>query len=204
MNPTHTILRSCAVASALLLLGACESTTFEHPPVAESGCDAALAGNWFSLADTRDESDGEAELLIDGSCKLLLIEHKKDGVVSDDPTLLHIGTDERQGYLWVDAAWAYRRADSKELTVPGDVYVLRYRIHGDKLELQTLNDKAIAHRIIDGDLRGVTRKSEHDLFNRLTGTVTPQQLRRHDFFADKPVRFKRHEPKPESVPAERP
>ena len=89
----------------------------------------------------------------------------------------------------MDAAWAYRRAESKEQTIPGDVYVMRYHINGDKLELQTPDDKTIAHWIIDDDLRGETHKSDHGLFNRLTGTVTSQQLRRHDFFSDKLTRF---------------
>jgi hypothetical protein len=201
----RTILRSCTAAVVLLLLAGCEATTFEHAPMAErNGCDPALVGDWFSLADARDGNNGEVELQVGSNCRLLVIEHKQDGAVNGEATQLHVGNDGRQGYAWVDAAWAFQRADSHETTVPGDVYVLRYGVHGERLELRTPDTKAIAHRIIDDDLQGETRKSGTVLVNRLTGTVTPQQLRWHGFFADKPARFERRKPPAEPAPAKRP
>lgn len=176
MKSIHTILGACGAATAFLLLVGCVSTTFEHPPVAERTCDAALVGDW------RYEEKGEGRLVIGKTCRLLILNHLGGATDHDEPTQLHLGMDEQQGYLWVDAGWAIRLASSDAPTIPGDVYVLRYSLHGDKLELQTLNDKAIAHLIIEGDLRGETHKSNKGFFNRITGTVTLQQLRLHDLF----------------------
>ena len=189
MKSIHTILRACGAATAFLLLVGCVSTTFEHPPVAERTCDAALVGDWRYVRPVDEK--GEVKLVIGKTCRLLMLNHLGGATDRDEPTQLHLGMDEQQGYLWVDAGWATRSASSHEPTIPGDVYVLRYNLHGDKLELQTLNDKAIAHRIIDDDLPGETHKSNKGLFNRITGTVTLQQLHLRDFFNVEHVLFER-------------
>ncbi|HEV2607993.1 MAG TPA: hypothetical protein VGT79_08420 [Xanthomonadaceae bacterium] len=183
---------------ALVLgLAGCEATTFEKPPVAELACDAQLVGDWLSVADSgSNDTPGEVELQIDKTCHLSLIEHKKDGDVGGDATVLHVGRDGPQNYFWLDAAWAFKRAQSTEPAPAGDVYVLRYNISGKELQLRTANDRAIAHHILDDKLHGEVHKTESTLVNRLTGSVTPEQLRSMIAFDTKPARFTRRDTEP--------
>ena len=204
MKSIHTILYSCAAVVASLALAGCQSTVFEHPPVAERACDAALVGEWRYVRPVDEK--GEVKLVIGKTCRLLMLNHLGGATDRDEPTQLHLGMDEQQGYLWVDAGWASRQASSDEPTIPGDVFVLRYSLHDDKLDLQMPNNQAIAHRIIDVDLPGETHKSKKGLFNRITGTVTPQQLRLHDLFNEEHGIFERSDSRTGSkrMPAKRP
>lgn len=192
MKAVDTILRSCVAVAVLLALAGCEATTFQNPPLAEQACDPQLNGDWLSVADSKDnDTPGEVELQIDKTCSLALVEHKKDGDARGDITMLHVGRDGAQGYFWLDATWAFKRAQSTEPAPAGDVYVLRYVLHDNDLQLYTIDDRAIAHRILNEELKGEVHKTESTLVNRLTGTVTPQQLRSGITFENKPARFMR-------------
>jgi hypothetical protein len=180
----------------LLLVGlaGCEATTFEKPPLAETSCDPQLVGDWLTVADPgSSDMPGEGELRIDKSCMLIAIDHKLDKPVTSDTIQLHIGHDGAQKYLWVDSAWAFRFAQSDEPAPAGDVTVLRYDLQGKDLTLNMTDDRAIAHRIIDGDLQGDVHESDGVLLNRLTGKLTPEQLREKVAFSDKPAQFVRRE-----------
>jgi hypothetical protein len=182
---------------ALLVgLAGCEATTFQNPPLAEGACDATLTGDWLSVADSKsNDTPGEVELKIDNACSLLLIEHKKDGDVSGDATKLHVGRDGSQEYFWIDATWAFKRAQSTEPAPVGDAYLLRYAIRGKELQLFTIDDRSVAHRILDDKLKGEVHKTESTLVNRLTGSVTSEQLRSIAFDAS-PARFTRRDTEP--------
>ena len=182
------------IPALILGLAGCEATTFEKPPVAELACDAQLVGDWLSVADPgSNDTPGEVELQIDQACHLSMIEHKKDGDVGGDATALHIGRDGSQRYFWIDADWAFKRAQSTEPAPAGDVYLLRYEISGRELQLHTADNRAIAHRILDDKLHGEVHKTESTLVNRLTGTVTPEQLRSMVTFDTKSARFTRRD-----------
>lgn len=191
-----TIMRWLTTILLLSLYG-CEATTFERPPVAELACPSQLAGDWLSVADsTSNDILGEVELQIDRSCNLSIIEHKKDGDVGGATTLVHVGRDGSQNYLWLDATWAFQRAQSTRPAPPGDVYVLIYSVDGKELRLFAADDRAIAHRILDDQLKGEVHKTESSLVNRLTGNMTAEQLRTRIAFTAKPARFTRRERDP--------
>ncbi len=187
----------CLPLALLVGLTGCEATTFEKPPVAETACDAQLVGDWFSVANSKsNDTPGEVELKIDQACSLSLIEHKKDGDVIGDATMLHFGRDGSQDFFWLDATWAFKRAQSSEPAPVGDIYLLRYNVHGKELQLFTINNRAVAQRILDDQLRGEIHKTNGTLVNRLTDTVTPQQLRSKIAFDSKPARFTRRDAEP--------
>jgi len=186
-------MNSIRCLSLVLLAGlvGCQATTFQNPPLAEGACDARLTGDWLSVADSKsNDTPGEVELKIDNGCSLSLIEHKKDGDVGGDATKLHVGRDRSQEYFWLDATWAFKRAQSTQPAPVGDAYVLRYTIRGKELQLFTIDDRAVAHRILDDKLKGEVHKTESTLVNRLTGSVTAEQLRSIAFDAN-PARFTR-------------
>jgi hypothetical protein len=181
----------------LVGLAGCEATTFQNPPLAESACDARLVGDWLSVADSdSNDTPGEVELQIDKACSLSMIEHKKNGDEGGDATLLHVGRDGAQDYFWLDATWAFKRAQSNQPAPAGDVYVLRYVVRDKEMQLYTIDDRAVAHRILDDELKGEVHKTENTLVNRLTGAVTVEQLRGKIAFAAKPARFTRRAMEP--------
>ena len=174
-------MRIAILLPLLAGLSACESTSFQAPPVAEAACDPAIVGTWLSVDD---KNPGEVELQIDKSCKLLFVENEKSGRKEGAPTQMHVGSDGDARYLWVDAAWAKQRFEMSDAPPAGDIYLLRYAVAGDELTLELPDDKAIAHRIVDGKLRGEISKSENTLRNRLLAPVDPAALREAGFFDD--------------------
>ena len=173
-----------------LLLAGCETTSFEAPPVAATACDRALVGTWDSIGDKR-EDNGEVELRIDDQCMLLFIEHEKDGTKQGAPAQLHVGNDHGTGYLWVDGAWVASRFDMKTPPPAGDIFLVRYRTRNDRLTLQAPDDKAIAHRIIDGKFNGEVRRIDGNLNNRIMAPVDPAVLREAGFFDKEKAELRR-------------
>ncbi|MEO8742567.1 MAG: hypothetical protein ABI365_05165 [Lysobacteraceae bacterium] len=194
MKIAHCIPLMILLAS---LLG-CEATTFQKPPLAEASCDTQLVGDWLTVPDAgTSDAPGEGELQIDKTCQLIVIDHKQDKTHADqanasDPTQLHVGHDGTHGYIWVDSAWAFGFARSDLKPPTGDVTVLRYGISGDDLSLSLTDDRAIAHHLIDGNLKGDVRKIDNTVLNRITGTLALGQLRDQIVFSDKPAHFVRH------------
>lgn len=176
-------MNKLAFLSCLLLAG-CEATSFQASPVADAGCDPALAGHWLSVDDkSGGKDDGEVELRIDAQCQLLFVENEKAGRKEGLPTQLHAGKDGDARYLWVDADWARQRFEIKDTAAPsGDIYLLRYAVANDQLTLELPDDRAIAHRIVDGKIRGETHKTENTLTNRLLAPVDPAALHEAGFF----------------------
>ena len=170
-----------ALACLCLCLTACETTSFQAPPVAEKSCDAGLVGTWLSVGDKHEE-DGEVELRIDGKCSLLFLEHEKSGTKEGVATQLHVGSDRDINYLWVDSDWAQTRFDMKNPPPTNDIYLLRYRIRNDRLTLEAPDDRVVAHRIIDGKINGEVRRIDGNLNNRLLAPVDPAVLREAGFF----------------------
>lgn len=173
-----------------LLLAGCETTSFQAPPVAAGVCDANLVGVWDSIGD-KHENDGEVELRIDDKCMLLFVEHEKAGTKEGTTTQLHVGSDGKAGYLWVDGAWVAKRFEMKEPPPAGDIYLVRYRIAHDRLTLQAPDDKAIAHRIIDGKFNGEVHRTDGSLSNRILAPTDPAILREPGFFDQEKAELRR-------------
>lgn len=188
------LIRTLGLATGLLLAG-CQMTTFEQSPVAATGCDPALAGHWLSTGDEPGE-DGEMVLRIDAQCRLEVDEHKQGEVHTGAATTFKVGRHGAHRYAWVDGAWLSTRFEEEHQPPAGDVYVLRYAVDGDRLQLWSTNEKPIAHAIIDGELKGEVVYRDNSLFNRLVGEQPASVLERADFFDDEPGQFRREAAKP--------
>lgn len=183
-------MRFLLLMAASLLLSACQGTAFELPPIADAPCDARLAGHWDSIGDRADE-DGEVQLDVSDSCSLSVYERKQGKIVSGDPTQLHVGQLGEWWYLWVDAEWSRKRFDTGLPVRPGDIYLMRYELRKGELVLNMPDDKAIAHRIIDGQIPGQVSKDDQNLQNRITGGPHPRLLDSPGFFSRDEMRFRR-------------
>ena len=184
-------MKLLSAIAACLLLGACQGTTFQTAPLAELPCDGGLAGQWLSVDDDKKEADGEVELRIGSDCRMEVDEHERDGTRSGAATFVHTGRAGRQAYLWVDAGWGLARFAPSRTAPAGDVFVLRYRLRGDRLEMQTTDDKVIAHMIIDGRIPGDVNCIDGNLLNRITGDAHPEVLAMPGVFGSKKLRFNR-------------
>ncbi len=179
----------CIVASCLLL-AACESTSFQAPPVAEIACDSALAGHWTAPGSEEKKTD-DVELRIDASCRVLFIDHDNGVRNEGEPVQAHLGVDGDAHYLWVDAAWAAKRFDAKQLPPAGDFFVLRYLLTENSLTLEMPDNRAVSHRIIDNKINGEVRRYDGVLANRLLAPIDTKALREPGFFTGEPARFQR-------------
>ena len=179
-----------ALLAMLLVLSGCGATTFEKAPLPELACDSDLVGRWLSVAG-RGEVDGEVELHIDDNCNLDLVERDKPGKKPAETIRLHVGQSGRQRYAWVDAGWAQLDFSPDNAAQEQDVFVLRYSVNRDRLELQVTDDKAIAHLIIDGRITGDVARTNSHLVNRITGGPHPEVLALPGVFDREKIRFRR-------------
>lgn len=173
-----------------LLLAACESTSFQAAPVVERPCDPVLTGHWRPVDDQPGQAD-DAVLSIDARCQLQFADIENGARRVGQPTQAHFGSDGDNHYLWVDAAWAVARFDLKQSPPAGDLFLVRYRVEEGQLVLQLTDDRAIAHRIIDGKFNGEVRRIDGDLRNRILAPVDPAIMREAGFFAVNETRLRR-------------
>ena len=193
---TRSPFRHALLAAATLLLAGCQMTTFATAPIAAGDCDPGLAGRWLSM-DEDPAKNGEVVLVLDDACQLVMEATQKDGVRRSEPTPLHLGQHGLYRYAWVDARWALAQADEARTVAGSDVYLLRLARDGDRLTLWTVDDKGVAHAIIDGQLTGEVVAKDRDLVNRLTDASEAALLDHPGLFKAEPVGFLRQRDEPE-------
>ena len=185
MKPLAIVLL-CALACA------CQSTSFQAPPLAaDAGCDPALQGHWASV-DEDDRPTDEMHLDIGADCRLAIKDRDGNRVREGAPTTLRVAQAQGQRYAWFSAGWANARFEvTEDLRTPADdIYLYRYRVEGDALRVDQVDHKGVAHAIIDGRLTGTVRSEDRTLVNRVTDGG-PELLLVPSLFSDEPMRFRR-------------
>ena len=85
-----------------------------------------------------------------------------------------------------------RRFDFTDLPVEaGDVYLMRYRRNNGELVFNDVDDKAVAHQIIDGTIPGKVVAQDDRILKRITGPARPEVLALPGFFSADTLRFRR-------------
>lgn len=185
------LIRSTLLLCLVTLSCACQITSFQTPPLADSDCDRALVGRWQSV-DESGKPDGDMTLQIAANCQLVLIDESKDKPSTSEPTRLHVAQANGQRYAWVDMAWGLRTLDAKDVVAEaGDVSLFRYQVQGTKLVGNGVDHKAVAHRIIDGKIPGTVRSDDSALANRITGPARPELLDLPELISKDSARFQR-------------
>lgn len=100
MNPRAAT--AILLLPAMLALAGCETSTLAHPPLAETTCDARLAGTWRQANE--GESDASTQLRIDSRCRIVVTRRDRDGMHLLGPFDLHLGRDEDGSVAWADGA----------------------------------------------------------------------------------------------------
>lgn len=187
-------MKAFAAAALLCALAcACQSTSFQSPPLAaDPGCDAALVGRWVSVND-QDRPNDEMKLSVGAQCQLSVTDWDKGKPREGAATTLKVARANGMRYAWMTAGWADVRFANAEVlgTDPADVYLFRYHVEGDTLEVESVDHKAVAHHIIDGAIPGTVRSDDRALVNRITGPADPQLLAMPDLFGAGGMRFRR-------------
>lgn len=195
------LLRRAGVLAALLALAGCERTVFESPPSDRTRCDKALVGDWLSEGD-RHSDTGELRASVAADCTLRVTEQRAGGPRESGPVTLHSDRLGGQPYLWLDADWAHRSFDVEPgpLAQAGDVYLFAYGTTGrDGLTLYSPRHRALAHRVLDKDVRGEVLAQDDALTVRIPGDTesTAALLRKYRLFdTANGIRFRRATPTP--------
>lgn len=184
-------MRLLAGISLLALLCACQGTTFQTPPLAATVCDSALPGRWISINEN-GRPDGEMVLVFSADCQLDVTDRSNGNLREGEATPAYVARSGMDRYMWVNAGWAAQRFDFADLAVnPGDVFLMRYSWDQDELLFNDVDDKVVAHLIIDGKIPGTVDYVDDRLLNRITGPARPEVLSLPGVFSTEFLRFRR-------------
>lgn len=175
MASDFRVCRVLLAALLMLLASGCQRVVFEHPPAA-AGCDSRLAGQWDSVDEppaepSPDVAPAELQVEISADCGLRLWMQEKSATRLLEPTQLHTARIDRRDYLWVDAGWANRNfgVELGPLDDRSGVYVFRYKLNNQHIELHGTPAKMLAPKVLDDSLDGDLYLREHDLTVRISG-----------------------------------
>jgi len=145
------LLLVCSCAA----LSGCVDTVFETQPSGTIGtCDAHFVGQWRLLPAEPSSSNDELFVIVEPACKRWrFIEDAKDDVNTENEVhiafatvagkpLVTIKNEEKHEYAHYDHKWR-----------DGYMY-LRYVVGDDGIKLFPVDDKRVAHWIIDGKVKG--------------------------------------------------
>lgn len=184
-------MRLLAGIGLLAVLCACQGTTFQTPPLAAAVCDSALPGRWISINEN-GRPDGEMVLAFSADCQLDVTDRSNGNLREGEATPAYVARSGMDRYMWVNAGWAAQRFDFADLAVnPGDVFLMRYSWDQGELLFNDVDDKAVAHLIIDGKIPGTVDYVDDRLLNRITGPARPEVLSLPGVFSAEVLRFRR-------------
>lgn len=149
--------RLAIAALCIFTLAGCQDTLFENQPgTAIKACDEHFVGSWRLLpADPPSNSD-ELFVIVEPGCKRWrFIDNGKDDVNTENEVriafadvankpLVTIKNEEKHEYAHYDPKWH-----------DGYMY-LRYAFADGKIRLYPVDDKRVAHWIVDGKIKGRT------------------------------------------------
>ena len=172
-------MKSLLLSGTLALLCGCQDTLFEtQPGAAISACDEHFIGSWRLLPADPSSSNDELFVIVEPGCKRWrFIEDGKDDAETEktvhvafahvgDLQLMTVKNDEKHAANDADGRWR-----------DGYLY-LRYEFAGDTIRLHRVDDKRVAHWIVDGAIKGRTEtitqspgstRHEGDLHNFVSG-----------------------------------
>jgi len=182
-----------SIAMLVLLaatLGGCTDTLFESPPGDNvSSCDKHFVGNWRVLAtDDKDKNkDSEMFLIVEPQCKRWrFIEDGKEDEKLAKTTHIAFGNVGGKALLTVKVDEDKPAADSRWRN---GYYFLSYTFADKTIRLRGVDDKRIAHRIIDGSVLGRTERVSREPGDKRSGGSGSSEL--HNFVAGDPAEMAR-------------
>jgi hypothetical protein len=195
-------LRIATLVLLQLALSACVETRFESTPGEHiEACDARWKGLWVDTSGRSVKGGGEElAFLVDDECRFLLLERpEKDGPLKPIHIPLNFVHDRGSDYVVVaddqlSGVVKLAPVHGIEPSPRKAFFVARYRISGNRLEIDTVDSKRVARMIIDDVLDGTVNANHNELHVFLRGDRMKilEILRRQKIFSDTPsVRLER-------------
>lgn len=178
------------------LLGGCVETRFESVPGDRAeACDPRWKGFWVSTGEYAGTERGEAAFLVDEQCRFQLLERpERDGPLKPIHIPLNFVHDGKRDYVVVaddQLAGSVHLSPIHGVDPPPRkaFFIGRYRISGDRLQIDTVDSTRVAHLVLDGRLDGTIDKTRTDLhvFVRGDGRRVLEILRTQPIFDAKPT-----------------
>ncbi|MFC3552232.1 hypothetical protein ACFOLC_14605 [Lysobacter cavernae] len=148
LRPAATI----SIAAALVVaLAGC--VAFEQPPSAQLGCDTKLAGHWLP----EGENNG-VEVKLDQQCRAHFPPRDNGRLPAYDTTVRSFTLDGHDYLVLtahdVEQILGLATSDFAATAPAGSVFVLRYRIDGDRLQALQVDADFVAKAIASRRIRG--------------------------------------------------
>jgi hypothetical protein len=188
-------------AMAALLLAGCVETRFESPLGDNiESCDVNWKGLWLAEDEvTREHDDGA--LYVDEECRFHVLDQTERGApLKPIHVPLNYVHDGGNDYLVVSDA---QLKGLVKLPPPHAIsptpeksfFFARYRVRGDRLEINEVDSERVAKLILDAKIEGTVDKSSNELhvFVRGNRRQMLEIVRSHAIFSDKPLHLRRTE-----------
>ena len=162
-----SLLRKMTLTPFLLLaLGGCVETRFEAPLGDNiETCDAGWKGLWNDAESPTEPS----AVFVDAECRFVVLDQPERGgplkqihvpvnfVHADGSSYLVIADTSLKGLAEIKAPHGIDPAPEKSF------YFVRYRLRGDRVELDQVDSERVARLVVDGTLDGTVDKTANEL-----------------------------------------
>jgi len=162
----RNLLRWIAGAGLLATLGACVETRFESPLGDNiETCDIKWKGLWGDA----DSATEPGAIYVDDDCRFIVLDQPERGgplkqihvpmnfVHADGKDYLVVADSALKGLVELKPPHGIDPAPDKSF------FYARYRLRGDRVELNQVDSEAVAKLVIDGKLEGTVEKVANDL-----------------------------------------
>ena len=161
-----TKLLRCVAGAVALLLGGCVETRFEAPLGDNiETCDTRWKGLWGDPESTSEPS----AIYVDDECHFIVLDQpEKGGPLKQIHVPMNYVHADGKDYLVVADVALKGLVDLKPphgIDPPPDksFFFARYRVRGDRIEIEQVDSERVAKLVIDGVLDGTVDKTANDL-----------------------------------------
>ncbi len=167
-------LTAFGLLACLMWLAACSETRFESPPGQNIAlCDTHLAGLWLAVDSKPGELDG---FDIDAECRTRILTRTEAGGPAQ-AIRLPVNFVHHRGKHYVVVADEAVKGLVELPPIHGvnpvpkrNFFIVRYEVHGDRLRLFNVDDRAAGHAILDGTIEGTISSTLDQLHVYVRGT----------------------------------
>ena len=170
MNAPHRLL---LLLLAAVVLGGCVETRFESPLGDNiETCDTRWKGLWGDPESTSEPS----AIYVDDECRFIVLDQpEKGGPLKQIHVPMNYVHADGKDYLVVADVALKGLVDLKPphgIDPPPDksFFFARYRVRGDRIEIEQVDSERVAKLVIDGVLDGTVDKTANDLHVYVRGS----------------------------------
>jgi hypothetical protein len=176
MKTRATSFMLIATVSAALLAG-CVETRFESPLGDNiETCDARWKGLWLGAPDNPAERNDATAFYVNDACEFIVVDQpEKHGPLKQVHVPINYVHADGKDYIVVADTAVKSLVDIRPphgVTPLPDksFFFARYRVRGDRIELNQVDDARVAGLVVAGKITGTVDKTENELHVYVRGT----------------------------------